>query len=98
MQVPLDDAINVAGSQIVKLSSPHFCLLFVRRRQRHGGPVLRVSVLVADGAGGRGGTAGELCELLQGEGDQLQGDTLRKRCVRPARMSCGMIVQKCPLG
>lgn len=71
----------------LKLSSAHsLCLCHSRcgRRRHVLGVALHVPGGVADGARGSGGAAGELRDLLQGQGDRLQGES-REASRRPGR-------------
>lgn len=58
------------------------CLFFPLLRWRHRGHLLGISLPVPDGIPdgtcGLGGAASELCDLLQGKGDQLQGESVRR--------------------
>lgn len=74
-------------------------LCFSHFRWKHRGHVVCVSLpvpgRVADGARGLGGVASELRDLLQGEGDQLQGESLGRQVARQAQLHllpCGPLL------
>lgn len=64
----------------------HTAHFFSHFRWKHRGHVVCVSLPVpggvADSARGLGGVVSELCDLLQGEGDQLQGESPDRQVAR----------------